>query len=917
MAAKAAVHGAPRKAFSRNASDENERWRWTEDVYQRKNNDIEKNNNYDWNRRELNFEINQGKMEKLGSNELRLHERLQRKLDELDFKTYKDDAQNKPNCCVDWVFSGDHDRMCEMAFGKEHRNIDFSLKNDNTEAIKKTDAYKYHNRKGKKKPKRPEIHNWALEVYKFACRKWGEENIIGMEVHLDETTPHAHVLMVPVAERKSRGRQSTKYEKKDDPSVTILKKDYEQLSEAEKTDYQPVSKRSKRLVSYSGVFGDNYPERKEYMKQFHTDFYEQVGRHFGLERGDDLDLLDPEERRKRRHMRKDQLHTVQEHERKVEELSRNISSLQEQNGKLKEEHANLTERIKALPSTDELEALEIRSKALQDEIVLREERLMNLPSLESIVERENRHKAIPSLDDIIKREKKFKANKLQLVKLLSTIREELEEQKDYSSLGELNKLGNIKDDVEWFNAASKFVGLRNQKLLEEEEKLRQKINTSNDKLLILTNCVNNLKKEETQLSKNKRAVYQSSVLPVVGGGIEVVIEKSQDDDMCVFVRVGDKWLGKKLTEGALDDYRKNIATKEQIAAIYLTSDILDYVKEKKVKETSAAVVQSRRSAYEGLILPNVGVDIKISVEKVDGREAIFANIKGEDPRGYYLSDVHAKDYRDGVASKEQLGALLLSGDIIRYVSEKRGAELDDINEKLNAKKVELANIHVPTKAEIEAATSGIINARKKEYAKLVLPKIRGKIEVTISRAEGDAVNIYFWAKVDDGKWHREMLTKEQYKDYFDGIVTKEQLAALLLSEDIINDATEQAHKKLMNFEEKPWNTELSKRTISLFGGMGESIKQTISDLDDMTREMHPNPTKEQLNRLNMILDFIVETQQSKDRRDAAKRLCDIAIPLSRRCDGLWREHVVDIVKKVAEQGPDINLQYSRGRSRGW
>ena len=44
---KAAVHGQPQKAFSKNASDENERWRWEQDMYARKNADLDKNNHYD------------------------------------------------------------------------------------------------------------------------------------------------------------------------------------------------------------------------------------------------------------------------------------------------------------------------------------------------------------------------------------------------------------------------------------------------------------------------------------------------------------------------------------------------------------------------------------------------------------------------------------------------------------------------------------------------------------------------------------------------------------------------------------------------------------------------------------------------------------------------------------------------------
>ena len=59
---KAAVHGQPQKAFSKNASDENERWRWEQEMYARKNADLDKNNHYDYSRKRLNFEIVKGEI---------------------------------------------------------------------------------------------------------------------------------------------------------------------------------------------------------------------------------------------------------------------------------------------------------------------------------------------------------------------------------------------------------------------------------------------------------------------------------------------------------------------------------------------------------------------------------------------------------------------------------------------------------------------------------------------------------------------------------------------------------------------------------------------------------------------------------------------------------------------------------------
>ena len=46
---------------------------------------------------------------------------------------------------------------------------------------------------------------------------WGEENIIGFDVHCDETGVHAHALTVPVEQVKKRGRIGSQYVNKDNP----------------------------------------------------------------------------------------------------------------------------------------------------------------------------------------------------------------------------------------------------------------------------------------------------------------------------------------------------------------------------------------------------------------------------------------------------------------------------------------------------------------------------------------------------------------------------------------------------------------------------------------------------------------------------------------------------------------------------
>ena len=196
----AAVHvGNPAKSFSASESNEAERRGWDEETYRLKNHDM--NNHYDITRKHLNFEINgDGEIVPLGSNPIPLHERLLQRLEQLGFKQYKDKnnpsvvANNSPNCTIGIIISGDHDVLTRLAFGDQ--KVDFTLKTSNVNV---------RLRQG--------IKDWAKDTYAWACERWGEENIIGFDVHCDETTPHIHIQTIPVAMTKARGRASTTAER--------------------------------------------------------------------------------------------------------------------------------------------------------------------------------------------------------------------------------------------------------------------------------------------------------------------------------------------------------------------------------------------------------------------------------------------------------------------------------------------------------------------------------------------------------------------------------------------------------------------------------------------------------------------------------------------------------------------------------
>ncbi len=293
---RAAIHvGTDKKSFSSQVGNEAERRGWDEKRYQLKNADIDKNNHYNYSRKRLNFEIVKGgKIVPLGSQSVPLHERLQHRLDELGFKPYMDAkrpdqvSMNSPNCTVGIIFSGDHDVLNRLAFGEQKLNTSDPNADHSNVTLQKG------------------IYDWALDTYRFACEKWGEENVIGFDVHCDETSIHAHVQTVPVEQVRKRGRIGSKYIHKDNPEKVLSTKEWRALPKEERDNYtkSEAAKGVVERVSYAKVWGERAKDKSQYLSQLHTDYYNKVGHKYGLARGFSYDELSEEEKRGRKHKNK-------------------------------------------------------------------------------------------------------------------------------------------------------------------------------------------------------------------------------------------------------------------------------------------------------------------------------------------------------------------------------------------------------------------------------------------------------------------------------------------------------------------------------------------------------------------------------------------------------------------------------------
>lgn len=492
---RAAIHvGAPAKSFSAAEGYEPERRGWDENTYRLKNQDT--NNHYDFSRNHLNFEINgKGEIVSLGSNPVPLHERLQKRLDELGFKPYKDkdnplgNSDNSPNCTVGIIVSGDHRVLTRLAFGDQ--DVDFTLQRSNAHVVLKQD-----------------IKDWAMDTYHWACDRWGAENIIGFDVHLDETTPHIQIQTIPVAKTKARGRASVKYVHKDDKSKVLSHKEWKKLPEEIRSNFIRTEdeRREKESVSYASVWGkDKYAVGKTYY-QMHTDYYNEVRRKYGLERGDDIAMLPGEERRERVHKSKDVLEAERqakeaiiksqmEHERlegqkekmagEVQDMKRQKESLEEQNDKLESAIQNKEQHKEKLEGN--ISQLEDYAAALD----IKEEDLI-VPTLKTdpLVKdawnaiKEELGKPIPAFGQKEWREERRKAIKVILTEMQTALMQAKEAQKgDILKLGKAlyNKaMQNVRAIIE----QNKQLLKENDRLTEENDVLRKRIASMDENAII-------------------------------------------------------------------------------------------------------------------------------------------------------------------------------------------------------------------------------------------------------------------------------------------------------------------------------------------------------------------------------------------------------------------------------------------------
>ena len=246
-----------------------------------------------------------------------------------------------------------------------------------------------------------------------------------------------------------------------------------------------VERREKECVSYARVWGeDKYAVGRTYY-QMHTDYYNEVGHKYGLERGDNISMLPSEERRERVHKNKAVLEAERQAKTAIDNAKAEKQQLEQQKDKLVDE----TQIIKSQKAIleDKVSQLEDYAAALD---ITEEDLLVPTLNTNPLVNKawnaikEEIDKPIPTFGQKEWREERRKAIKGILTELQTTLMQAKEVQKE-----DILKLGKslykrAMQDVRAIIEQSKQLQKENGRLTEENNVLKKQIASIDENAII-------------------------------------------------------------------------------------------------------------------------------------------------------------------------------------------------------------------------------------------------------------------------------------------------------------------------------------------------------------------------------------------------------------------------------------------------
>lgn len=263
--------------------------------------------NYAPSREHLNFEVGKGGVVTEVNKFKTINQRIQENLDSRGIvnpnkKYIGQGLDPKYRTVANFILGGNREVMRNLAFGNQE--VDWEHGADNSDL-----------------KRMPEIEAWAKDAYAFMCKKYGEKNIAAFVVHLDEANPHVHCTVLPLTEKN----------------------------------------RFSFIKTFMGGV-DSRDALSKYMENLHTEYAEEVGLKYGMERGDSIKETGAVHRTTEEYRRK----LWKDAQEKEEEVRENIKTIEQQNSTITNQRgiiASLSREIKH--SAARLKALATMIKNLE------------------------------------------------------------------------------------------------------------------------------------------------------------------------------------------------------------------------------------------------------------------------------------------------------------------------------------------------------------------------------------------------------------------------------------------------------------------------------------------------------------------------------------------------------------------------
>ena len=263
--------------------------------------------NYAPSREHLDFEVGKGGVVTEVSKFKTINQRIQENLDSRGIvnpnkKYIGQGLDPKYRTVANFILGGNREVMRNLAF--DNQEVDWEHGADNSDL-----------------KRMPEIEAWAKDAYAFMCKKYGEKNIAAFVVHLDEANPHVHCTVLPLTEKN----------------------------------------RFSFIKTFMGGV-DSRDALSKYMENLHTEYADEVGLKYGMERGDSIKKTGAVHRTTEEYRRK----LWKDAQEKEEEVRENIKTIEQQNSTITNQRgiiASLSREIKH--SAARLKALATMIKNLE------------------------------------------------------------------------------------------------------------------------------------------------------------------------------------------------------------------------------------------------------------------------------------------------------------------------------------------------------------------------------------------------------------------------------------------------------------------------------------------------------------------------------------------------------------------------